>query len=122
MWLYTKYGFYSVVCARAGKGRKTDPIDLSRLMVRARTRAHLKNLIERFPLLNHCPISANIGTDYPFRIFVPKTMWSSVLLELGMEVDYDNFKQAVGARVREVGGTYCNVLHDVWEATSGLPE
>lgn len=41
MWIFTKYGFYSAVCARQGDGSSGQPIDPERLMVRARVRAHL---------------------------------------------------------------------------------
>ena len=44
MWLFTKYGCYSVVCARQGDGRHGQPADESRVMVRGRVRSHLEAL------------------------------------------------------------------------------
>ena len=32
MWVFTTYGFYSVVCARQGDGRHGQPVDVSRLI------------------------------------------------------------------------------------------
>ena len=49
MWIFTKYGFYSAVCARQGDGKKHQPVDPDRIMVRARARQHLDNLVARFP-------------------------------------------------------------------------
>lgn len=49
MWLFTKYGFYSAVCARQGDGKLGQPVDPNRIMVRARVRRHLETLKEGFP-------------------------------------------------------------------------
>ncbi len=38
MWLFTKYGFFSVVCASQGDVRHGQPVDEARMMVRARAR------------------------------------------------------------------------------------
>ncbi len=48
VWLFTKYGFYSVVCARQGDGSHSQPVDPDRIMVRARVRRHLEALKDRF--------------------------------------------------------------------------
>ena len=96
MWLFTKYGFYSAVCARQGDGRHGQPVDPNRIMVRARLRDHLEALKNRFPdLLDGCEIKEFSGTDYAFRIFVDKPVWSQVLVGLNEEMDYDNFKSEV---------------------------
>ena len=47
MWLFTKYGFFSAVCARQGSGHHGQPVDLNRIMVRARLRTHLEALKDR---------------------------------------------------------------------------
>ena len=46
MWIFTKYGFYSAVCARQGDGRHGQPVDPNRIMVRCRVRQHLETLKE----------------------------------------------------------------------------
>ena len=80
MWLFTKHRFYSAVCARQGDG--SQPVDPDRIMVRARVSSHLDELKERFSdLLADCEIKEFAGTDYAFRIFVPKSVWSQVLLD-----------------------------------------
>jgi len=35
MWVFTRQGFFSAVCARQGSGKHGQPIDLNRIMVRA---------------------------------------------------------------------------------------
>ena len=114
MWLFTKYGFYSVVCARQGDGRLGRPVDTNRVMVRARVRDHLEALIGRFQdQLGAAEIQAFPGSDYAWRIFVPKQSWTTAVAALAEEVDYDNFKSAV-AHMRGRDG-YEQALHDVWE-------
>ena len=34
MWLFTKHGFYSAVCARQDNGRHGQPVDPDHIMVR----------------------------------------------------------------------------------------
>lgn len=64
MWLFTKHGFFSAVCARRGNGKHGQPVDPSRIMVRARVRGYLKALQTRFPdQLGSCEILDSGGTD-----------------------------------------------------------
>lgn len=115
MWLFTKYGFFSTVCARQGDGRHDQPVDLTRIMVRARIRSHLDALRERFPkLLGACEIREFTNTDYAFRIFLDKPAWSEVLMELNEELDYDNFKSEVARFQGQAGTAYEHSLHEVW--------
>lgn len=44
MWVFTKHGFFSAVCARQGSGKHGQPVDPNRIMIRARVRAHLEAL------------------------------------------------------------------------------
>ena len=121
MWVFTKYGFFSAVCARKGGGTYGQPVDPDRIMVRARLRSHLDALLERFPdLLAGNEIQTFPGTDYAFRIFVAKAVWSEVLAALAAETDYDNFKAAVARHLGKTGSDYESSLHDVWEVMHGL--
>ena len=115
MWVFTKHGFFSAVCARQGDGTHGQPIDPDRIMVRARVRGHLEVLKERFPdPLGQCDILEFAGTDYAFRIFIPKRVWSQVLSGLADETDYDNFKSEVARHQGRAGADYERSLHDVW--------
>lgn len=116
MWIFTRYGFFSAVCARSGDGGYGQPVDPDRIMVRARMREHLEALSRRFPeLLGGREILGTGGTDYAFRLFVAKAVWAQVLAVLAEETDYDNFKSAVGRTQGPEGAAYQNALHEVWE-------
>jgi hypothetical protein len=123
MWLFTKHGFFSVVCARQGDGEQGQPIDTAHLMVRARVREHLEALKKQWPgHLGPCEIRTFDGTDYAFRMFVEKDAWSLVLSELALEIDYDNFKAEVARHQGAAGVPYEQALHDVWAVMYRLQE
>tara|TARA_B100000809_G_scaffold208385_1_gene211037 strand:- start:231 stop:482 length:252 start_codon:yes stop_codon:yes gene_type:complete len=76
----------------------------------------LDSLKEHFPeLLADCETREFSGTDYAYRIFVEKATWTRVLVGLNEELDYDNFKSAVGRYQGSQGQAYKNALHDVWD-------
>ena len=115
MWIFTRYGFYSAVCARQGDGGRGQPVDKDRIMVRARVRSHLEALMGRYSdLLSDIEIKEFPGTDYAYRVFLPKTVWSHVVAELSNELDYDNFKSEVARHQGSDGAAYEHSLHDVW--------
>jgi hypothetical protein len=115
MWLFTKYGFFSVVAARKPDGKRlTSQLDPHQLMVRARVRQHLANLQERFAGLRDLTVAEEDGTDYRFRLIVPKPIWSTVNRELAEEIDYGNFK-GVCERSSLVDKPYTHALHEVWD-------
>ena len=115
MWLFTRHGFYSVVCANAdgGKGPGLDP---ELLMVRGRRRAELEALREGFSELAGVEIVADAGADYRYRMFVPRAAWAKVAAELAAGIDYGNFKNEAA---RATGGDYAHALHDVWDVMYG---
>jgi hypothetical protein len=115
IWIFTKHGFFSAVCARRGSGPYSKPVDLDRIMVRGRVRAHLEALKKRFPdLLGKHKIETLAGTDYAFRLFVAKTVWAEVVARLAEETDYDNFKSKVSQYQGKAGVAYERSLHEVW--------
>ena len=121
MWIFTKHGFFSAVCAREGDGKHGRPVDPERIMVRGRVRSHLEALKGRFPnLLGRCDIQDSAGTDYAFRLFVPKSAWVRVLAGLAEETDYDNFKSEVARTQGKGGAAYEHALHEVWSVMNRL--
>lgn len=123
MWLFTKYGFYSVVCARQGSGGHAQPVDPQRMMIRARLRQHLAALQQHFPdLVGDVPIEEFSGTDYAYRMFVPKTTWSRLLAEIAEATDYDNFKSDVSRHQGPAGAGYLDALHQIWSTMYRLQE
>ena len=89
MWLFTKYGFYSVVA---------DYEVPENVLIRARAREDLENLkalMERFypgSILASAPIYESMYSDYRYRVFCPKTDFEAVANLLARDVDYNNFK------------------------------
>ncbi len=121
MWIFTKHGFYSAVCARQGDGSHGQPIDTDRIMVRARVRGHLEALKDQFPeLLADCESKESLAADYAFRIFVEKPVWSQVFVGLNDELDYDNFKSKVARHQSSDGTAYEHSLHEVWSVMNRL--
>jgi hypothetical protein len=121
MWLFTKHGFFSAVCARQGNGEHGQPVDPGRIMVRARVRGHIEALKSRFPeSLEGCEILDSGGTDYADRLFVAKPAWMQVVAELAEETDYDNFKSEVARHQGKAGAAYERALHDVWAVINRL--
>jgi hypothetical protein len=121
MWLFTRYGFFSAVCARQGDGKHGRPADPDRIIVRARLRSHLKALKEHFPdLLGDCEILESAGTDYAYRLFVQKSAWAQVLAGLAEETDYDNFKSEVARHQGRAGAAYERSQHEVWSVMHRL--
>jgi hypothetical protein len=121
MWIFTKYGFFSAVCARKGDGSYGQPVDPERIMVRGRARSHLNALKERFPdLLGDCEVVESAGTDYAFRLFVRKAVWVQVVARLAEETNYDNFKSEVHRHEGISGAAYEHSLHDVWSVMRRL--
>ncbi len=121
MWIFSKHGFFSAVCARQGDGKHGRPVDPDRIMVRARVRGHLESLKKRFPdHLTECDIQESAGTDYAYRLFVAKSAWAQVLAGLAEETDYDNFKSEVARHQGKAGAAYVHSLHEVWSVMHRL--
>jgi len=128
MWLFTKYGFFSIVAAkkiviRKGKPVKTQQLDPNKVMVRARSEEHLVALCKRFKLpLEWIAVTAN--TDYRYRILltVKKWLWvSGALAEEATEVR--NFKACVedeSPLPPEEKSDYLDALHEVWHTMFDL--
>jgi len=115
MWIFEpEMGFLSVVCARKGHGEPGQPLDVDRVMIRARNVRHLDTLRDRHEALRAAEILETPLADYPARIIVAKEVWVSVLVEIAAEADYGNFK-AASSRGACVGDTALNgALHDIW--------
>ena len=87
MWLFTTIGFFSVVA---------DPAHPDTLKVRARAREDLETLRARY--LPDLEIVETDHTDYRFRAFLHRDEWAHAVQALTADIDYPNFKAAVGQR------------------------
>ena len=116
MWLFTRYGFYSIACAR----KSDDSIDPAMVMIRARRRAHLKNLQQRFQALAGAKIVTLPDRDYRYRLIVPKAVWVGIVTELAPEQEWSNFKNEAARFQGAAGSDYVHALHEVWRVMYSL--
>jgi hypothetical protein len=110
MWLFTRYGFYSIACAKRPDGT----LDPETMMIRARRRAHLAGLQTRFPQLAGKAIATSPTNDYQWRMIISKAEWVPVIVELAQEQTWDNFKNEASRYQGAAGRDYTRALHDVW--------
>ena len=101
MWLFTRYGFFSVVWKR------------DRIQIRARCRRHLESLKKRFPFLLGGILELP-DADYRYRVETDRESWIATAGDLAAEIDYGNFKEEVGHRFG-AGDDYVGLLHEVWD-------
>lgn len=101
MWLFTPFGFYSIVRKDGG----------GELTVRARARADLSHLRRRYlPALSATVVKPR--SDYRYHAKVKKSALAAALRRIVEDIDYPNFKD----EVRRVGGAEREELcHRVWE-------
>ncbi len=118
MWLFTRYGFFSVVCPTESYGfvdsRELTGVQEERVAIRARWRNHLEALQRRFPELSGSEIQITEQRDYKYRILAAKKLWSSMVAELAAEETWSNFKSEVAVFQGPQGSGYTEVLHQVW--------
>lgn len=107
MWLVTTEGFYSAVAHRDLPGH---------VLIRARVKEDLRNLERVLPGVRR-RIFRDETADYPWRAVASAEEWSLAVARLSVEVDYDNFKSAVGNRQ---GHRRAGVYHGVWDALTRL--
>ena len=102
MWLFTPFGFYSVVRDRTGK----------KLMIRTRIRADL----DRLRKLYLPSLSATKDTplaDYPHRAFASPKAFGAALRAFAQDIDYRNFKDEVERVLGLARELQCHTVHGV---------
>lgn len=108
MWLFTVYGFFSVVQSAEKKKGQKGPM----MMIRGRDADEMYCLRSAFPFLKKYRTAINDGTDYKYRIVISKADWIKLSAELAKEIDYPNFKDEA-AKVDASPG-YCHRLMQMW--------
>lgn len=108
MWLFTKYGFFSIV-------KKTDGFH-----IRARKRGDLEALREEFRQDRDFvlpPIAETKGNDYAYRIVISsETLLPLIFNNLARSIDYSNFKGKISATPDQ--RDKLSPLHQIWEIMS----
>jgi hypothetical protein len=107
MWIFTTFGFFSVV-----QKKPTDDF----LTVRARDPKDLDRLRERIPELGSTEIK---GGDYCCRARLSRPAFAAGLAAIASEISYDNFKNAVQ---RSMGSDRARIYHDVWAAAHRIQQ
>ena len=108
MWLFTNFGYFSVV-------QKPGATDLT---VRTRVKSDLEALRAQYlPELG--PTLGKAGSDYPWRATVPPQALAAAMVKIVMDVNYPNFKNEVAARQGKGRATR---YHKVWDALYGMQE
>jgi hypothetical protein len=118
MWVFTRYGFYSI----AGASRPDGSLDNQSVMVRARCIAHLRSLRKRFPALAGGEILELLNRDYRYRLIIPKASWTAIVGELAQEQEWSNFKNEAAKYQGTSGRGYVDALHDVWDVMYRLQQ
>jgi hypothetical protein len=85
MWLFTKFGFYSIVKDEASEKFK----------VRARSKQDLQNLVSKIKELAKCKILEWPEADYRYRIFIDSNHLHLLFEQLEESIDYNNFKDTI---------------------------
>lgn len=101
MWVFSKYGFYSIV-----KG------DGNTWQIRARKKQDLINLMVASGLEHE--IRDDVGWDYAFRVFVEAEDLTRVMAVLQEALDYKNFKNTIAAINDQQDKL--DILHGLWQA------
>jgi len=108
MWLFTKYGFYSIV-RKPFSGIK-ETYEEKPFQVRSRIKDDLNNLKKAAEIESEVIETKN--SDYRYRMFVGKEDFLSVMNALVDSVDYPNFKNEV-AKHRDQRHKL-HSYHDIW--------
>ena len=121
MWLFTTFGFFSVITPKenAGRGPK---IEKNKVMIRARLRSHLEALQDRYPLLAKSRIlQSPAPADYHWRLIADRVVWGNVVRDLVVSSEITNFKSAAALEAKTPADhRYVHALHQVWAIMDGL--
>lgn len=105
MWIFTPFGFFSIVKKHSPSTSSGQAL----LTVRARVAADLDSLRTRVPELGET--QATPDQDYPFRATVSAVDLAIGLGEAIQAIDYDNFKAEVS---RQQGWWRAGMYGEVW--------
>lgn len=103
MWLFTKYGFYSIVKDSNNAHYKC----------RARRKKDLVNLVSNFKYLKEYEIHCDKRADYHYRIFISQNHFSMLMLNFSNSIDYSNFKDNINGSADQVDKI--DYYSEVWE-------
>jgi len=110
MWIFTVYGFFSVVNTTDSNNAngEVDPKDQV-IEVRSRYKEHLESLMNRFDeqigdaeILGYDDVnSAYVNRDYEYRIIINEEDWVHLGAMLSADITYPNFKDEVAVAITQ---------------------
>lgn len=107
MWIFTKYGFFSLTQSN---------VEIGLMQFRARLKTDLQALIATTGV--EAEIIETPANDYRWRILVEPQMAVGLMIQLTTGIDYSNFKDAV---FRQPGQASKSVpYHRVWSIMAGM--
>lgn len=101
MWVFTEYGFFSIVAHRDKPNT---------LIVRGRVRDDLVEFHKRAGIRGS-KVFENHRADYPYRLELPSVAVGKVLMDSVGAMRYPNFKNQVALKQ---GHERSNTYHDIW--------
>lgn len=108
MWVMSQHGFLSAV---------EDWDDPTVFKVRARDRKSLENMLQLLKdngeNIDGLKIVTGAGTDYRWRVVLPRDLFNTYLVAEAGQIDYGNFKDQV---TKTRGKKFHDALMDVWVA------
>lgn len=107
MWLMTQHGFFSIVQKRREE-----------CQVRARVRRDLENVLGMMGW--EYDIIEGEGTDYPYRIKIPRYQLLELLLRFGSEINYSNFKDKTHQLPDQMAKS--SAYAKVWKVMAGVQD
>jgi hypothetical protein len=111
MWLLTNFGFFSIV-------QKPDDELAGTLTVRSRATSDLEAMRQKY-LPSMGSVVADAGSDYKYRTKVPREALAAAMLQIVMDLNYDNFKDSVA---KTQGHERAHLYHQVWDVLYHLQE
>jgi len=103
MWIFTPNGFLSIVEHSRISGL---------LVIRSRFVGHLEKIFGK-----GIKVWKDVGTDYEYRIVMPKKKASKVIANLVIGIDYENFKETL--KDTQVDDDYKIRCYKVYDAVKG---
>ena len=100
MWIFTDTSFVSIVRPKKGKGRKES------LVVRGRVKGDIEALFPK------AKVRVTPARDYLYRAVVSRKVVAEVLAKKVMDIDYDNYRDAITAKAKDRHDAYVSVW---WE-------
>ena len=123
MWLFTRWGFYSIACARQGDDGSTgNEIDSHSLVIEAFDEQHLTALKSHLPdLIGNCFIKQVAESEFRFHMIVDKNIWSQVMLSLSQELNYDDFREEMVRKHSMDDPAYLKAMTDIEQFVAKIP-